>query len=230
MDNIRKAAAQADKAANASIIGKIFGWIAKAFALIALSVGVAVGLLTGGALSVASGAAMVVLILACYMSAWDIVASAVKETRGTDISLAAGIAAIAMANGETKEKAALIGQMCALAITLVVAVVGTVATAATSITNALAKIVTTLVSIANAFAAAGSAGATIGHAVLAKKLADTQADGVLYDQLLEAMTAYVNSGVDKVQALWDSIDAAFVNTLEIFDQHKRSQQAWVQNI
>lgn len=206
-----KAVEQAAKAAEAGILEKIFGWIGRVFALIALTLST-VALYASGqiALGVLTTVALAFMVM-------DFASAISQECGGPDISLAGCVALIVEAGGVGEDTLNAIRQWLGLVIQIFTAVMGVVgggaaaagtavsATAKTSLEIATkwANTVLSLVSGANTIASSGTGIAT---AVERKKLADAEVAVMTGQSFHELLIEITKRWAEDLQGFRDHLD------------------------
>jgi transloator len=195
---------QATKDAEAGILGKIFGWIGRIFALIFLTL-TSIALVSTGQVGVA-----MLTITALVLTVLDFCSAISKECGGPDISYAGLIALIMEASGSTKEAADAVRQWLGLAVQVVTAILGAVGgiSAAAKVGEMIGKVANAALSLASGATSVASGVASVVGAKERYKLIETQVEEMQAQAFHEVLLAGTKRWAEDLQSFMDDLDAA----------------------
>lgn len=195
---------QATKDADAGILGKIFGWIGRIFALIFLTL-TSIALVSTGQVGVA-----MLTITALVLTVLDFCSAISKECGGPDISYAGLIALIMEASGSTQEAADAIRQWLGLTVQIVTAILGAVGglSAAAKVGEMIGKVANAALSLASGATSVASGAASIVGAKERYKLIETQVEEMQAQAFHEVLLAGAKRWAEDLQSFLEDLDAA----------------------
>jgi len=195
---------QATKDADAGILGKIFGWIGRIFALIFLTL-TSIALVSTGQVGVA-----LLTITALVLTVLDFCSAISKECGGPDISYAGLIALIMEASGSTKEAADAVRQWLGLAVQIVTAILGAVGgiSAAAKVGEMIGKVANAALSLASGATSVASGAASIVGAKERYKLIETQVEEMRAQAFHEVLLAGAKRWAEDLQGFMDGLEGA----------------------
>lgn len=195
---------QATKDADAGILGKIFGWIARVFSIVFLALA-SVALVSTGQVGVA-----LLTITALVLTVLDFCGAISKACGGPDISYAGLIAMIAEACGASKEAADAVRQWLGLAVQIVTAVIGTAGgcSAAAKVGEMIGKAMNAVLALVSGATAIASGATGIVSAQAHYQLVATQVAEMQAQAFHEVILANAKRWADDLQDFRDDLDAA----------------------
>lgn len=195
---------QATKDADAGLLGKIFGWIARVFTIIFLAL-TSVALVSTGQIGVA-----VLTITALVLTVLDFCSAISRECGGPDISCAGLIALVMKASGSSKAAADAVRQWLGLAVQIVTAIMGAVGgfSAAATVGEMIGKVANAVLSLASGATAVASGTAGIVAAQARYRLMETQATEMRAQAFHEVLLANAKRWAEDLQSFRDDLDAA----------------------
>lgn len=195
---------QATKDADAGILGKIFGWIGRIFALIFLAL-TSIALVATGQVGTA-----LLTITALVLTVLDFCSAISKECGGPDISYAGLIALMMEAGGSGKEAADAVRQWLGLALQIVTAILGAAGgiSAAAKVGEMIGKVANAALSLASGATSVASGAAGIVGAKERYKLIETQVEEMQAQAFHEVLLASTKRWAEDLQSFMDALDVA----------------------
>jgi hypothetical protein len=195
---------QATKDADAGILGKIFGWIARIFAIVFLTLS-SIALVSSGQV----GAALLT-ITALVLTVLDFCSAISKECGGPDISYAGLIALVMEATGSSKAAADDVRQWLGLSVQIVTAVMGAVGgiSAAAKMGELIGKLANMILSLTSGATAIASGVTSIVGAKERYRLLETQVVEMQAKAFHEVLLANAKRWAEDLQSFRDDLDAA----------------------
>lgn len=194
---------QATKDADAGILGKIFGWIARIFAIVFLTL-TSIALVGSGQIGVA-----LLTITALVLTVLDFCSAISKECGGPDISYAGLIALVMEARGSSKETADAVRQWLGLAVQIVTAILGAAGgfSAAAKVGEVIGKVANIVLMLMSGATAVVSGATTIVAAKARYRLLETQVAEMQAQAFHEVLLANAKRWAEDLQNFRDDLDA-----------------------
>lgn len=195
---------QATKDADAGILGQIFGWIGRVFAVIFLAL-TSIALVSTGQVAVA-----VLTITALVLTVLDFCGAVSKAHGGPDISFAGLIALVMEACGSSKEAADAVRQWLGLAVQMVTVILGAAGgyAAASKVGEMIGKVANIALSLASGATSLVSGTAGIVVAKERHRLIETQVAEMQAQAFHEVLLASTKRWAEDFQNFKDDLDAA----------------------
>lgn len=195
---------QATKDADAGLLGKIFGWIARVFAIVFLAL-TSIALVSTGQIGVA-----LLTITALVLTVLDFYGAISKACGGPDISYAGLIALVMEASGSSKEAADAVRQWLGLAFQIVTAILGAVGgfSAAAKVGEMIGKVMNTLMSLLSGTTAVASGTTGIVAATARYRLLQAQTAEMQAQAFHEVLLVNAKRWAEDLQSFRDDLDAA----------------------